>query len=309
VSHLSPNEPPYNLVYVDGLAPRLTRGGYGYVGKQSFSPAAYTVSAAGVPTIGTGVTGTTPFSQWGVGPYSVPVEMSVLVATSARLPLAHATKGLELQPNAINNDTVEYVIGGNKTTNPYAHVVGTTPPSFFSVTLEQTDADGCDQLVVGWRIVQAFNAAGNGFITGVDPGYTDFAAMGFAGAIANPNPMRVITDLNDTGTPTISLAGFTWADTLVHKLEVRVVGRKALFLLNGALLGASIRKDALGNSITAQQTTTPPTYSFDTGDTLVPFIYIRNDTNIGEGIYLAELEVGRLTDIGLDNNNRGAIVQ
>jgi hypothetical protein len=95
--------------------------------------------------------------------------------------------------------------------------------------------------------------------------------------------------------------GFTWADTLVHQLEVRVIARKAIYLINGVVGGGRVSRDGTGAAITAQTLNTQAAFSFDVGDVLVPFIFVRQDANVTP-VYLRELEVGHLVDRGLDPN-------
>lgn len=269
------------------------------------APLTLNTSAGGVPALPTA--GAAQVNQV-YTPFGM-IEMYQQTAQTLlpRLVAASESKGLEVALDQVNNETVEYVPGGNYIGSPYAYTVGTSAPATFRVSLEIEDADGMDQMVIGWRKVQAYQAAA-GFITAVDPLYTDFAAIGFAGAVANPNPLRVITDLNDTGTPVITALGFTWADGLIHTLEVRVTGRRALYFINGKRLGDTISKDGLGNTITSQSPITPPAFSFDVGDVLVPFAFFRQDAALSPAYLsstalLGAVYAGPLSELGLDPSN------
>lgn len=217
-------------------------------------------------------------------------------------PIAHATSGLVLDGDQVDNESQEYVPGGNSTTSPFAFVAGTDTDFFFRCTFEITDASGSDQFLMGFRKVQTYGVP-TSFLTTGDAGYTDFCAIGFAATKANPNAVAVAYDLNDTGSTTVQAASFTWADTLKHKLEIRVIARKAIFYINGVRLGGIVSKDAAGASITAQQTVTGPSFTFDNGDTLVPFIFVRQDADLLDAIFMSDMEIGHLADIGLDKNN------
>jgi hypothetical protein len=219
-------------------------------------------------------------------------------------PLAHATKGIEIALDQVDNESVEYVPGGNRTTNPLAMVLGTDPSFFIRAKFEITDADGMDQFLLGWRKVQAFGVP-TSFLTTGDGVYTDFAGIGFAKVVANPNPVSVASDLNNSGSATVSQVSFTWADTLVHTLEMRVVKRIAQFLINGVPLGGTVSKDGDGATITAQATAKPHTFTFDTGDTVIPFIFLRQDSALSP-VYIQELEIGHLQSIEADPDQRGA---
>jgi len=216
------------------------------------------------------------------------------------LPFPHATKGLEISGDEVDNESLEIVPGGNRTNSPYAMTVGTDSDFFMRVQLEVTDASGSDQLVVGWRKVQTY-AVPVGFLAATDPTYTDFAAIGFAGTKADPNPLRTITDLADQGAaPTVNAVNFTWADGKIHQLEVRVIGGKALYLINGIRLGNPVAVDALGAAITSQSTLTSAPYTFAAATVVVPFIFLRHDTDVAEDTFMRQLEIGHTVDIGLD---------
>jgi hypothetical protein len=310
VSARDPNEPPFNLLYADGIAARVARGNYGFVGRMGTGPIWMVHSGSGIASLAAGATsGENSYAMMGHGLFAVPMHANVQNFVAAHLPNVNSTYGCEIHPGLGDNGTIEYVPGGNRATNPFAHTIGTTPSSFFRVRLRLFKADAYDQLAVGWRKQQAFATTTNGgFLAGVDPVYTDFAALGIMAAAANPAVIRAGTDLNDTGTITISSTGFSWPTNGTHELEVRIVGNKAQYLINGCVLGGRISKDALGSAITAQPTNGIPTYTFDSGDLMIPFIFIRCDTGFASGyITLEELEVGRLADIGLDNQNRGGI--
>jgi len=270
----------YAREVLSGVHPQITRS-------SSSITALPTASAAQVSQIRT--------------PAGYMIEMYQSTAQTLQ-PVSHATKGLVLDGDQVDDESAEYVIGGNYTTNPYAMVVGTDSDFFFRATLEITDASGSDQLLVGWRLVQTYQVPVS-FLTTGDAGYTDFAAIGFCATKANPNPVGTATDLNNAGSTIASPITFTWADTLTHQLEVRVVGGKAVYLINGVRLGGVVAFDGNGAAITAQTTIASPSFTFDSGDTLVPFIFVRQDADLLDACYLKSFEVGHLVDIGLDPNN------
>lgn len=211
-------------------------------------------------------------------------------------PVNHATKGLVIDGDQVDNESQEYVPGGNSATSPLAFVTGTDDGFAIRATLEITDASGSDQLIVGFRKQEAYQVPVS-FLTTGDALYTDFAGMGFAATKADPNPVNVATDIANAGSTIVSATGFTWADTKIHKIEVRVVGRKAQYFINGVPLGGSVSKDALGAAITAQPTKTAAAYTFATALTLIPFIFVRQDADLLDAVYLRELEIGFLDDM------------
>ena len=212
------------------------------------------------------------------------------------------SKGVVLDGDQVDNESAEYVLGGNYTTAPFAFTVGTSTDFFFEATLEITDASGSDQLLVGFRRSEAFIVP-TSFLTTGDGIYTDFFGIGFCATKANPNPVGTASDLNNGGSTTATPTGFTWADAGIHKLGVRVVGGKALGFINGVRLGNPVSVDGTGAAITAQNTVTTPSFTFDTGDVLVPFIFVRQDADLTDAVYLRQYACGNLVEAGLDPAN------
>jgi|WetSurSiteA1Bulk_404760.scaffolds.fasta_scaffold03632_2 hypothetical protein len=214
------------------------------------------------------------------------------------LPAFVAGGGLDLACDEVNNEVCELVPGGNDAASSLARVIGTSPDFFIKAKITLADASGSDQAIIGWRKQEAF-AVPVSFLTTGDPTYTDVIGIGFAGTKADPNPIRMVKDLNDAGSCTVQAASFTWADTLTHVLEMRVIGRRAYFYINGCILGSKISRDGDNNSITAQNTVSGPNWSFDSGDTVIPFIFVRHDGDVLESFVIEELEIGALRDAGL----------
>lgn len=216
-------------------------------------------------------------------------------------PTMNATKGLVIDGDQVDNETQELVPGGNSTLSPFAMVVGTDSDFFFRARFEITVTNGSDQLLVGWRKQQTY-AVPASFLTGGAATYTDFAAIGFAATVATPNPVNICTSVGNAAN-VVTPVNFTWASTVTHELEVRVVGGKAVYLINGVRVGNPIAKDALGGAITSQSTVSAPAYTFTAALTLVPFIFVRQDAGLTTAVFLKEYEVGHLTQRGLDPNN------
>ncbi len=216
-------------------------------------------------------------------------------------PKMHATKGLLIGGDLVDNESVEYVPGGNTGVNPLGYIAGTDQGVYIKATIEHTDTSGVDQFVVGFRKQEAYLVP-TSLLTGGAPGYTDLFGVGFSGSAA-ANLIKTMSALNASVTTVTSL-GMTWADTLVHTLEVRVKGRRASVFINGVPAGNRIAKDGLGNSITSQFIGSAPAFTFDVGDFLIPFIFHRYDAAVPAATYLRTLEVGQLLESGLDNLGR-----
>lgn len=308
------NQPGYAITGFD-VADALKLGRYMLIDRPNYQPHMlnYGTQAAPVslPTLPAAADAADTLTSLYV-PGAIGHQYIEIYATTAQAirPLVHASKGLEIAGDQVNNESVEYVPGGNRASNPLGYqapnpsagVVG-NGAAFIKATLEIEDADGSDQLVIGYRKLQNY-VVPTGFLAATDPLYTDFAAIGFAGAVTNPNQVRTITDLNDQGAvPTVHATNFTIADGGIHTFEVRIIGRRVLYYLNGQLVGGRIAIDGLGAAITAQNTFTPPAYTVDAGDFMVPFIFVRQDAALTL-VYIRRLEVGLLVNAGLDNNNR-----
>jgi hypothetical protein len=215
-------------------------------------------------------------------------------------PVGHAS-GLVVSGDLVDNEAGELVPGGNDANSALAFVVGTD--NFFAkATIEITDVSGSDQWLFGWRKPQTYGVPTSILSTG-DGVYTDFVGMGFAVAAANPSVVKVASDLNNSGSTTVQDTGFTWADTLKHTFEVQCVGRSALFFINGVQLGGSVAFDGVGGAITAQATK-PAAYTFDAGDTMIPWLFIRHDATTPGAFYLRELEIGALIEADKDPSAR-----
>lgn len=219
------------------------------------------------------------------------------------MPSRHATKGLEIALDQVNNESVEYVIGGNLATCPFGMTTGTDPGIYLGVEFEITDASGMDQFGIFMRKQEAY-AVPTSFLSTGDPVYTDIVLFGFAGTAADPNPVRISYDFNNSGSATVFAPSFTWADGLRHKLEMWISQRYVKFAINGVPLGGRVAKDAAGNTITAQNTLTPPAaIRFDSGDFIIPGIFCRQDTDLTP-VYVRNLVCAQLLEISRDPSNR-----
>lgn len=283
------------------INPNYTRGKYFYEKFGAANPSLLTV-ASSITALPTASAGQVDQMHTPGGYYA-----EVYQTTAQTLQPIGNAKGLVLDGDQVDNESIEIVPGANAATSPYAFTVGTDSDFFFRATINIVDASGSDQLLIGFRKAEAF-AVPTSFLTTGDAGYTDFYGIGFAATKANPNPVNVAYDIGDTGSTTVQAAGFTWADNKVHTLEVRVIGGKAHSFINGNRLGNLVSVDGSGGiygagaAITAQQTVTGPSVTFTAATVVVPFIFVRHDADVLSGCYLQEWEGGHLVDVGLDPN-------
>lgn len=222
--------------------------------------------------------------------------------TAQALPPVYNDKGINIGGDEVDNESLELVPGGNNARNPLGYNAGTDPGVFIRATLEIADASVNDQMVIGFRKQEAYQVPTSFLSTG-DALYTDFVGIGFSGSAA-ANDVKVMSDLNNGGSTTVTDTLFDWADGKIHRLEVQIKKRRASFFINGKRLGETVRFDALGAAITAQPTSANPSYTVDTGDFMIPFIFNRRGATAANANYLRRLEIGPLYAIGLQEENR-----
>jgi hypothetical protein len=185
--------------------------------------------------------------------------------------------GVIVTLDATDNEGVEYLFGardGSATTSlrgKHAYTIGTDKAFFVRLKLSIADVSGTDALYFGFRKTQAFQAP----VTG----YTDYATFAIT-ASANPAVIATATRLN-TGTAAIVDSTATWADAATKDLYIEVSqGGVSRFALNGALLGNQT------SGLTGQA------FTFDAGDTVVPFFSYLNSADVAGNIIFQEFECG-----------------
>lgn len=251
--------------------------------------------ASGLPALPTAAQGATSYCLTPGGAYW---EMFETTAQTL-FPTGSAGNGLDIACDLVDNEALELVPGGNSSSSRLAFVVGTDSNFFIRAKFKWTDVDGSDQALVGFRKQEAF-AVPTSFLNGGDGIYTDFAGIGFADTLGID--ISTATDLNNSGSTTVTDTGFNATDGEIIELQLRVVGRVAQYFINGVRIGNPVAVDGDGTAITSQTTLSAASFTFDSGDTLVPFIFLRHDAAVANATYLQEIEVGHLVDVGLDPN-------
>ncbi len=296
---------PLRYTYQNELDPNFVRQKYYYQNfKTGVQPIHYTTTASGTAVnlvAAAGVLAANATAQVAIP--GCPFNWDIFGHTAQTNVLINtAGSGLRISTDEVDNEGIEIVPGQNSTSNPISFLTGTDSDFFFKAKFKITDADGADEFGIGFRKQETFSQTFSPS-TG-DPVYTDYLMFGFAGTVANPNAVRTSSDVADSGTSTRTSVNFTWADTLVHTLEIRVKSRVASLLINDCPLGGTVTKDGDGATITTQNTTSGPLYTFGNALTLVPFIFLQHDTAVSEALFLQEIEIGHLVDVGLDPNQR-----
>jgi len=296
---------PHIPVFAGDLSPNIRSGKYLFLDRPSTNPIILQngtqAAPVSVPTFPTAVQDNVDTITFETAFGSGVLEMYQTTAQTL-MPLLHATKGIEIGLDKVDNESVEYVPGGNKAGNPFGYLAGTDPGVFIRALFEITDTSGSDQFGVGFRKQENY-VVPTSFLTTGDGLYTDFVLLGFSGTAA-ANLVKSMTDLANSGSTLVSSSAFAWADAGVHQLEVRIKGRVVSYFINGVRVGDTVRKDGLGAAITAQPTTTLPALTVTNALFYIPFIFHRYDTTTTGTVFLRKLEVGQLLEVGLQPEGR-----
>lgn len=299
---------PHTNTFANDLSDGLRKGKYMQVERPSIAPLIlqYGTQAApvGVPALPTAAADGIDVVMFGQALGQQSLELHQTTAQTL-MPLLHATKGLEIALDQVDNETVEYVPGGNKASNPLLYLAGTDPGVFFRATFEITAANGMDQFGIGFRKQENYVTPVS-WLSGGAPTYTDAVLFGFAGAVASPNQVRSSTTIG-SAVAVASTTNFFWTAGQIHTLEVRVSKRVVSYFINGARLGERITKDGLSAAITSQSTTPTAAYTFTSGLSLIPFIFLRQDAATTT-VFLRSFIVGQLLEVGLQPEGRGPML-
>lgn len=169
--------------------------------------------------------------------------------------------GLNIAMDQTNNDGVE-LTQGITARSKSAFVVG-ADAFYLAVTMRLADVSGSDDCAVGFRAAAAYQA-------NIDD-YTDMAALNvISGAI------KIETILNNAATVTTDTTN-TWADAATKTLKVIVQKSGAV----------TYEIDGVAPTVTAA-------FTFDSGDTVVPFLYFLHDADLMDTLYVQKWECGLL---------------
>ncbi len=170
--------------------------------------------------------------------------------------------GLNITQDLTDNDGIEYfgaaVVGAG---NPAQFVIGTDVAFFCRARVTIADVSGTDDFSVGFRRVEAGQANFDD--------YLDLAGIGLSNATGD---IAIETILNNAATTTTDTTN-NWADAETHTLEVRVSKAGVVTYLI----------DDVAPLVTAA-------FTFDTGDTVCPYIFLINATTTPGAVSVLEWE-------------------
>lgn len=183
-------------------------------------------------------------------------------------PIFDTTGLLDISQDQTDNEGVEYIFGAEGLTagaNPIGFTAGSSSRRFARLKFQIVDVSGTDDCAFGFRKVQASQANFDD--------YTDAAVLNvILGAV------KTETILNNAATVTSASLG-TWADGATHELRVEVdASRNAYFYYDGVLVQSGL-------------------FTFDTGDSLVPFFFFLQATTSPGKVYFSEFETGLLSAV------------
>lgn len=200
------------------------------------------------------------------------------VATPAVVTPFQSTAGLEIKPVAAA-DALE-ITNGTTSLSKAAYTVGSFPGNktiFFEANILIDDISDVSEVGFGWRKAEAYVAA-------VDT-YDEMATFNI-GADSD-GQIEIHTILNNGATAEVDTTETDWADGKAYKLRIEVNNAGlCTFLITAAAASA-----AAAELLTPAVPTVTATYSFDSAEVIVPFLFL--DTETGDpGVSVSSWKCG-----------------
>jgi len=220
-----------------------------------------------------------------IGASTGPVETPVFEGTVPAVDLGSTAAGLNMQWDQDKAADLgwELVPGGSPLGNKANKFIAGTHSGYIDVTFWTTEWTTYDGMSIGFRKAENFNdghapivAAGTG-----DPVYTDFATFG----IQEADKIQIATDLNDGGSGTYTDSGQTPTDS--DNLQLRVSLDS-----DGAVTYSHVSNQEAGQGGLAAPTTTAA-FTFDSGDVLIPYIWVHGSDHADSQLLIKDMSVVR----------------
>lgn len=236
--------------------------GFGY--RESFTPGEYAAVPSAIHTIA-GLVQSAAAQQLDIG-YFGPHKFIFAQATAQTILPTMGSNGLDISGDEVNGESYEMFAGILGASGRPA-VVGLDPAFYFCATVTTQDASGTNELKVGWRSATQTQSA-----TYTD--YLNYALIGIHSTdTTDPAPIFVQTGNDDTDVSTDTTD--TFADAAEKKFCVNVSGAGAVtYTINGAAPTATAA------------------FSFDDGDSLIPFIIVQQGSDVTTSTEVLLWEVG-----------------
>lgn len=244
---------------IENGTPALAAG-FGY--SESFTPGEIAAVPSALLTIA-GVVQSASAQQLDIG-YFGPHAFIFGQSTAQTLLPVMDSIGLDISGDQVSAEAYEMFAGILGASGRPA-VVGVDPAFYFCATIEVADASGASDIHVGWR-------SATGTQTGTITDIANYATIGAEGT-SNPNTIQIMTG-ND-GTDVTTDTTDTWADAASKKLCVNVSGAGVVtYTINGVA------------------PTTTAAFTFDDGDSVIPFIQVQHGADVAGAIDVTLWEVG-----------------
>jgi len=220
-----------------------------------------------------------------IGASTGPVETPVIEGTVPAIDTGTTAAGLNMQ---LDQDVAadlgwELTPGGAPLgNNSNKYVVG-VHSGHIDITVFTAEWTTYDAISIGFRKAENYNtghapivAAGTG-----DPLYTDFATFG----LQESDKIQIATDLNNGGSGTYTDTGDTPTNSQNQRFRVSMD-------TDGAVTYTLVQNAVAGAGALAAPSATKA-YTFDSGDTLVPYVFIHGVNHDDTAMLLKDIEVVR----------------
>jgi len=191
---------------------------------------------------------------------------------------------VQLDGETTDNSGMQWSPGsGVQGSNANKFTVG-THTGHIDVTFWTQDWTDYDCVVVGFRKEEAFQAGHNAILAAgsADDGvYTDFCAIG----AMTDTDIRTMTDLNNSGTSTVTDVDVVPVDN--DNMRVRIK------LNSGGTVSYGHVNDAEAGAGTLAEPGSAAAYTFDDGDTLIPYIATFKNSAADVEILIKDIEIYR----------------
>ncbi len=233
--------------------------GFGYY--ESFTPGEYAAVPSALMTL-LGVAQGANAQELDIGYFGAHAFIFAQSTAQTVLPVMD-TVGLDISGDQVSAEAYE-VFAGVLGTSGRPAVIGKDPAFYFCATFTVADASGASDLHIGWRTWKETQVK---LITS----YLNYATIGIEGT-ANPNTIYTMTG-ND-GTDANTDTALTWADGVSKRLCALVSG--------AGVFSATVDGVAV----------TTAAFSFDDGDSVIPFIAVEQSADLSGAVDLTLWEVG-----------------
>lgn len=234
--------------------------GFGYL--ESFTPGEHAAVPSALMTIA-GLVQSAAAQQLDIG-YFGPHAFIFGQSTAQTILPVMDTVGLDISGDQVSAEAYEMFAGVLGASGRPA-VIGVDPAFYFCLTAKVADASGASDLHIGWRSATQTQ-------TGTITTYLNYATIGIEGT-SDPNTIQLLTGNDDTDVVTDTTQ--TWADGATKKLCVNVSGAGAVTYTN----------DGAAPTATAS-------FTFDDGDSVIPFVQVQQSADLSGAIDILAWEVG-----------------